>query len=68
MFYDVTSHMWKSSCAQTKNPSSGQTSNEYALKPLFLPGKADATTLGIHRDQEGADALFARTLKAVEAK
>ncbi|MEO9651658.1 MAG: DarT ssDNA thymidine ADP-ribosyltransferase family protein [Roseobacter sp.] len=38
------------------------------LRLLFLLGKADATTLGFHWDQAKADALFARTLTAIEAK
>ena len=42
--------------------------NEEELKLLFLLGKADATTLGFYWDQEEADAIFARTLKAIEAK
>ena len=42
--------------------------NEEELKLLFLLGKADATTLGFHWDQTKADAIFERTLTAVEAK
>jgi len=42
--------------------------NEEELKLLFLLGKADATTLGFHWDQTKADAIFVRTLTAIEAK
>lgn len=42
--------------------------NEEELMLLFLLGKADATTLGFHWDQEEADAIFSRAIKAIEAK
>lgn len=42
--------------------------NEEELMLLFLLGKADATTLGFHWDQEEADAIFSRASKAIEAK
>ena len=42
--------------------------NEEELMLLFLLGKADATTLGFHWDQEEANAIFSRVSKAIEAK